>query len=243
MKSNYLAIMDWMLDLGLNHNELTAYAIVWSFSRDGESWFQGTATYISRWMCVADSRPALRALASLVEKGLIEKRDRWENGVRLCDYRAVGGTTLKALGVLPEKYRGTTTKAVGGTTTKAVHNTIIDNGYKYPNRDQNAHTRVKVVHGRRFQEVWEVLLRQPGWTGKSADALDECLRDLNAVTEDEAVDMMRNSIKNGWRGLFPLERRSTEPDDIESAIAAADRMEREITERMAARAAANDIKS
>lgn len=243
MKSNYLAIMDWMLELGLNHLELTAYAIVWSFSRDGESWFQGTATYISRWMCVADSRPALRALASLVEKGLIEKRDRWENGVRLCDYRAVGGTTLKALGVLPEKYRGTTSKAVGGTASKAVHNTTIDNGYKYPNRDnQDARVRVRSIHGERFKEVWEILLRQPGWTGKSPDALDECMKDLNAVSEEEAVEMVRRSIKNGWKGIFPLPRRSA-ADEIDDAIAEADRMEREIAERMAARAAAYDIKS
>ena len=243
MKSNYLAIMDWMLELGLNHLELTAYAIVWSFSRDGESWFQGTANYIARWMCVADKRPALKALSSLIDKGLIQKRDRWEKGVHFCDYKAVRGDALKALGVMPEKHRGGTSNAPGGGASEASHNKRIDNGYKYPTRDQNAHVRVKGVHGRRFQEVWETLLRQPGWADKTADALDECLRDLNAVTEDEAVEMMRNSIKNGWKGLFPLERRSTEPDEIESAIAAADRMEREITERMAARAAANDIKS
>ena len=226
MKSNYLAIMDWMLDLGLNHNELPAYAVVWSFSRDGESWFRGSASYVARWMGVADKRTAIKALSSLVDKGLVEKRDRWENGVHFCDYRAA----LDAI-VLHGMHRG--------IAQHATHNKDIDNGYKYPNRDQDARTRVKGVHG----ETWEVLLRQPGWSTKSADALDECLRDLNAVSEDEAVEMMRQSIKNGWKGLFPLERRSAEPDDIESAIAAADRMEREITERMAARAAANDIKS
>ena len=238
MKSNYLAIMDWMLELGLNHLELPAYAVVWSFSRDGESWFKGSANYVAKWMGVADKRTAIKALSSLVEKGLIEKRDRWENGVHFCDYRAA----LDAI-VLHGRQRGIARHAIGGIAQDATHKKELDNGYKYPNRDQNARTRVKVVHGPRFMEVWETLLRQPAWADKTADALDECLRDLNAVTEDEAVEMVRNSIKNGWKGLFPLERRSTEPDDIESAIAAADRMEREITERMAARAAANDIKS
>ena len=242
MKSNYLAIMDWMLELGLNSSELVAYAVVWSFSRDGESWFQGSANYVAKWMGRSDRRTAMTALSSLVKKGLIEKTVRWDNGVRFCDYRAVAACASAAQ-VVQKMHRGCARNVQGGSARNAHHKKELDNGYKYPTRDQNAHVRVKGVHGRRFQEVWETLLRQPGWADKTADALDECLRDLNAVTEDEAVEMMRNSIKNGWKGLFPLERRSTEPDEIESAIAAADRMEREITERMAARAAANDIKS
>lgn len=242
MKSNYLAIMDWMLELGLTSSELVTYAVVWSFSRDGESWFHGSASYIARWMCKSDRRPALRALASLVDKGLIEKRDRWENGVRLCDYRVSEGSA-KMEQVVPEKHRGSTKMVLGGSTKMAHHNKDIDNGYKYPNRDnQDARVRVRSIHGERFKEVWEILLRQPGWTGKSPDALDECMKDLNAVSEEEAVEMVRRSIKNGWKGIFPLPRRSA-ADEIDDAIAEADRMEREIAERMAARAAAYDIKS
>ena len=88
-------------------------------------------------------------------------------------------------------------------------------------------------------EMWGKLLRQPGWETKSADALDECMKDLNAVTEDEAVEMVRNSIKNGWKGVFPLPRKASESD---IAIAAAKRMEQDIDKDIAARAAANENK-
>ena len=98
------------------------------------------------------------------------------------------------------------------------------------------------IHGDRFKEVWETLLRQPGWSTKSADALDECMRDLNSVCEEDAIEMVRNAIKNGWKGVYPLGRKST-PDGTDIAIAEADRLDREIAERMAARAASKDIKS
>jgi len=90
-------------------------------------------------------------------------------------------------------------------------------------------------------EVWDRLLREPGWSAKSASALDEYMTDLNAVSEDDAIEMVRNSIKNGWKGIFPLSRRST-ASETDMAIAEADRIDRELKEQIAARAA-NEIKS
>ena len=91
-------------------------------------------------------------------------------------------------------------------------------------------------------EVWNRLLQEPGWSTKSASALDEFMKDLNAVSEDDAIEMVRNSIKNGWKGIFPLSRRSS-ASETDIAIAEADRIDRELKEQIAARAAANEIKS
>jgi len=224
MKGSYLAIMDWMLDLGLKSSELVAFAVVWSFSRDGESWFQGSATYVARWMGKSDRRTAMTALSSLVEKGLIEKRDKWENGVRLCDYRATEGCAKLVQGV--QKLHGGSAKNVQGGSAKNVHhNKDIDNDTIVSKRDNRACARVG-RHGERFQKVWERLTDQPGWKSKSAEALEECLNDLEAVPEEVAVEMMRNSLKNGWKGIFPLERGYADPEG-ESPTAAAARLERE----------------
>ena len=91
-------------------------------------------------------------------------------------------------------------------------------------------------------EVWNRLLQEPGWSAKSASALDEYMKDLNAVSEDDAIEMVRNSIKNGWKGIFPLSRRSA-ASETDIAIAEAERIDRELKEQIAARAAANEIKS
>lgn len=251
MEIKYLTIRDWMLQLGLSYTELVAFALVWAFTKDGEDWFRNPASAVAKWMCVSTKRPVLKAFASLVDKGLIEKRDRWENGVHLCDYRTAGGDVLKALGVVFKEYQGGVPKTPGvvserhrGGAPRAPHNKInnIDNGYKYPHQKEDAHTRVSTVHGDRFLEVWNRLIMEPGWSTKSQSALDEYMKDLNAVSEDDAIEMVRNSIKNGWKGIFPLSRRSG-TSETDEAIAAADRMEKEITDRMAARAAANEIKS
>lgn len=250
MEIKYLTIRDWMLQLGLSYTELVAFAIVWGFTKDGGVWFQSYASEIAKWMAVADKRPVLKAFASLVNKGLIEKQDRWENGVHYCDYRVAGGDALKALGVMLQEHQGGALNAPGvvhekyrGGASKAPHNNInnIYNGYKYPHKKEYAHTRVCTVHGERFLDVWNRLLQEPGWGAKSESALDEYMKDLNAVSEDDAIEMVRNSIKNGWKGIFPLSRRSG-ASETDMAIAEAERIDKELAEKIAA-GAANEIKS
>jgi hypothetical protein len=85
---HYVKIYDWMLELGLNGRELNALAVITSFGKGGE-WFQGSASYLGKWMGVKRKHTILDALSSLVSKGLIEKRERWEKGQHLCDYRPV----------------------------------------------------------------------------------------------------------------------------------------------------------
>jgi hypothetical protein len=74
-------------DLELHGNELTLYAIIYGFSQDGRSEFVGSISYITEWL--GCSRPtAIKALANLVEKGLISKRTA-TNGIDSNGYKAV----------------------------------------------------------------------------------------------------------------------------------------------------------
>lgn len=84
----YVTIFDWMLELGLNGRELNAYAVIYSFGKTGD-WFTGSASYLGKWMGVKRKHTILDALSGLVEKKLVEKRERWEKGQHLCDYRPV----------------------------------------------------------------------------------------------------------------------------------------------------------
>ncbi len=84
--SGYVKVYDWMLGLGLKPGEILAFAIIYSFGKDGE-WFQGSASYLGARIGVKDRDTVFKYRSSLVGKGLLEKRKRWEKGQRLCDYK------------------------------------------------------------------------------------------------------------------------------------------------------------
>jgi len=86
---SYVNIQGWMVsELGLSGNELLVYAIIYGFSQDGEGEFTGSLRYLTDWTG-ASKNTVRRALASLEEKGLITKRTITNNGVTLCNYKAV----------------------------------------------------------------------------------------------------------------------------------------------------------
>ena len=72
-RDNYINIQGWMItELGLSGNDLIVYAVIYGFSQDGESTFQGTRAYLAEW-CNASERSVQRNINSLLEKGYIEQ--------------------------------------------------------------------------------------------------------------------------------------------------------------------------
>ena len=116
----YVKVYGWMLELGLNGRELNALAVVVSFWEAGK-WVQGSASYLGKWMGTDCTKTVLRTLSSLVGKELLEKRERWEKGQRLCDYKP--GTKCPG---------GTVKKSQGGTDKMSLHNNRPDS-----NRDNS----------------------------------------------------------------------------------------------------------
>lgn len=100
----FLVIQKWMLtDLNLKSTELMVYAIIYGFSQDsqGECW--ASLDYFQLWTGASRSS-IIRAINSLEEKGLIERRRREgttsalrvvEGGVKMKQ----GGVNLKRGGV------------------------------------------------------------------------------------------------------------------------------------------------
>ena len=106
MEDHFVKIYDWMLELCLNGRELNAFAVVFSFWEKDGGWFQGSASYLAKWMGVKKNETVYRTLASLVKKGLLEKRERWVKGEKMCDYKPVRktdrGTTKNGQGTSPK---------------------------------------------------------------------------------------------------------------------------------------------
>lgn len=88
LRSNsYITVASWMRsDLDLKGSELLCFALIHGFCQDGESLFNGNLQYVSDWLGL-DKRRAREVLKRLVDKNIIEKIERFENGVRLCSYR------------------------------------------------------------------------------------------------------------------------------------------------------------
>lgn len=85
---NYISIQSWMVkELNLTGNDLICYALIYGFSQDGQSEFNGSLSYIAEWLNT--SRQTARLIIKrLVDNGVIEKRDTVINGVKFCRYVA-----------------------------------------------------------------------------------------------------------------------------------------------------------
>lgn len=82
----YYTVQSWMLDLPLSLVETVIYAVIYGFSQDGATRYQGSLAYLAgRAKCSKDT--ARRALQKMVADGLIEKIEKEINGVTFNDYR------------------------------------------------------------------------------------------------------------------------------------------------------------
>lgn len=104
---NYIAIADWMIeDLGLSGRELLTYAVIYGFSQDGQSSFNGSLEYLSAWLNISHSNNVLRVLKSLLDKGLITKQKiKYSDRQVMCSYKAAvikgKATDYKHIFILP----------------------------------------------------------------------------------------------------------------------------------------------
>lgn len=85
--NNFVTIQGWMInELKLKGNELLVYAIIYMFSQDGKSKFNGSRQYLADW-CNSTRQGIDNCLKSLLKKGLIEKAEELVNGVKFVSYK------------------------------------------------------------------------------------------------------------------------------------------------------------
>lgn len=143
-RENYINIQGWMVtDLGLKGNELLIYAIIYGFSQDGESEFNGSASYLAEWTN-STKRGIFKSLKKLVEKNLILKKEVYKNKVKFVYYQStkfIRGDEQSSSGIVNKVHRGDEQSSQGGDEQSS-HNNIdnnkLDNIYstKY-NQDEN----------------------------------------------------------------------------------------------------------
>ena len=73
MRDSYITIQGFMVsELGLSGASLIIYAVIYGFSQDGESCFQGSRQYLANW-CGCSISGVKKCLRQLQEAGLIEQ--------------------------------------------------------------------------------------------------------------------------------------------------------------------------
>lgn len=92
----YTLIQDWMLNLPLSYREIAIYAIIYGFSQDGETRFEGSLGYLAK-KTKATRDTARAALRKLVDEGLIDRAIVNKNGVEFHTYkvRPMGGGKIQ----------------------------------------------------------------------------------------------------------------------------------------------------
>ena len=156
--NNYYVTNGWMInELGLTGRELQVYAIIYGFTQDEESEFNGSLNYIAEWLGTSNKTTVTRAIDALLDKGLITKRQTVTKGVKSNFYKAIlpyptktseqkedstetvpgvvpkryRGSTETVPGVVPKRYRGSTETVPGGSTE------TVPNNYKDNNINNN----------------------------------------------------------------------------------------------------------
>ena len=209
MKENtYYVVMSFMVDdLHLKGIELQLYAIIHGFSQDGENAFRGSIAYLQDWTGVARST-VFNGLASLVEKGLVEKKDIFMGNVKFCEYKTTSKKIIppvrKQDGGSPKIGRGVVRKQDGGSTETRPNN-IDDN--KDDIKEDNLPPTPFEITKRTLDEIAELIVPRDdpmfdkylsmigwavNWGGADIQALYIFVKDYMIVGNKDYETFMKN---------------------------------------------------
>ena len=87
---NFYTVFGWMLnELELKGNELIIFGIIYSFSQDGKSEFNGSLTYLQTFANIKSKNTVLSMLRNLLDKNFILKREYTDgSNIQRVAYRA-----------------------------------------------------------------------------------------------------------------------------------------------------------
>ena len=110
-------------ELNLKGNELLIYAIIYGFTQLDNQEFKGSLQYLADWTN-STKQGVIKNLKSLIDKGLIEKKETIFNNVKFIYYYATKFNTIK------QSLTGYSTKFNGGiqqSLPNNINNNIEDN--------------------------------------------------------------------------------------------------------------------
>ena len=222
LDNNYFQISGWMLNrLNLKGTALNVYAIIYGFSQDGESSFNGSRQYLCDF--TGATKPTIdKALAELQAMDLIIKTSKKINDVIHNEYQA-NLEALRDFTTSKETLPPSKETLQGGSKETLPYNKDINN--KEDNKSIKEEEKVKKEKS--LDEVIEaqplsiqqplrefVKMRKAIKKPITTHGLELAVKKLHelAKTESEAVAVIEQSVMNSWQGFFALKKGRSETD-------------------------------
>lgn len=199
-KLGYIVILPWMReDLDLKGNELLVYALIHGFSQEAQGCFFGSLNYICK-ACGCTRPTVIDTLKKLIDRGLIRKRELFENNVKMCQYSAMPGVSKEILLPVKNLYGGSKEILPGGSKEVLPNNKNIDNKDITKGKGTPA-PLILPFYSDRFRQTWEALCEEKEWKKKTRNALQLALNKLAKYHEDFAIELIEKTIAGGWKGV------------------------------------------
>ena len=199
MKQNdYIVIQAPMItELGLSGNRLIVYALIHGFSKDGVHEFHGSINYICEWTNLTRNT-VISVLKSLVDDGLITKREYVENKVKFCAYQ-IRGSAKNALLVQSTTSENENPTNLGSAKIAPNNNTIycsiLFSSYNIDsnNKDNNI-SSAKSKKDERVLKSYNIMggLTRPSYchkyVGEPIEGYDDLLLSADKIRHRNAVE-------------------------------------------------------
>lgn len=161
---NFIVIQGYMInELNLKGNELLIYAIITGFSQDEGQVFSGSLQYLAEWTN-STKQSVIKCLKSLIEKGHINKNEKFLNGVKFCEYYST-----KFNGVVNKVEWGGKQSLIGGSKQSLTNNIDINNiEDNINNKIENIYTPIQEkkkdeeLLKEEFDKLWELYPKKVG---------------------------------------------------------------------------------
>ena len=206
LNENFITIQGWMVnELGLKGNELIVYAIIYGFSQAENQVFNGSSQYIADWLNTS-KQTVINTLKHLQEKELIEKKERYVNGVKFCEYYS------KNLNGVFKKFDWGYSKNLTGGSQNFLPNNIDDT------INDNKNNNIKETLSSVINEYTDneelrsclkefVEMRKAGNKGVfTVTALKKNLTKLDslAINDGAKIDIVNQTIEHTWKTFYAL---------------------------------------
>ena len=174
-RENFIVLQGWQIaDLKLKGNELIIYACIYGFSQEGQP-FSGSLQYLADWTN-SSKRSVMNCLKSLVEKGLIKKKDKAVNNVKFCEYYATKFPDMEnnLLGYGKKFTGGMEKSSLGGMEKSSPNNIDINN---ISNNKEYIHTsKVAPVQPQGIVDMFNEICKSYPKVTKLSDARQKAIK-------------------------------------------------------------------
>ena len=202
-RENFIALQGWQVtDLGLKGNELIIYACIYGFSQDNQT-FSGSLQYLADWTN-STKQGVMKCLKSLVEKGLIVKKENMINGVKFCEYHTTKLNTLCNKVEYPMQQ-----SLMGGIQQSLPNNIDIDN---ISNNKKNKIDAILENYANGNSEILDLLkewlkvrkCKKAPPTERAIQMNIDKLDSLAAQSGMSVVDYLKEVICKGWAAFYVI---------------------------------------